>query len=87
MDALAGDEQAVAEGLHGAEEGLGLGGQVAAVAGLAVAVEDDEVQGPGVQIDAGIESGVGGGLEGTHGEGLRCKGFEEAAGCRLHHRR
>jgi hypothetical protein len=29
-------------------------------------VEDDEEQGPGMQIDAGIESGVGGRLEVTH---------------------
>jgi hypothetical protein len=71
MDARASDQQALAEGLDGAQEGLRLGGKVAAEVGLAVVVEDDEVQGPGVQIDASIESGVGGRLEGTHGEGLR----------------
>jgi hypothetical protein len=70
-DAFAGDEKAVAEGRDGAEEGLGGGRQVAAEAVLAVAVEDDQVQGPGVQVDAGVESGARGRLEGTHDEGLR----------------
>jgi hypothetical protein len=37
---------------------------------LAVAVEDAEEQGPGMEIDAGVESGVGGGLEAAQ-EGLR----------------
>src|SRR5207247_2554276 len=71
VDALAGDEESGAEGLDGAEEGFGLGGEVAGEAGLPVVVEDDEEEGPGVQVDAGIKSGVGGRLEGTHGEGLR----------------
>jgi hypothetical protein len=71
VDALAGDEQSVAEGLDGAEEGFGLGGEVACEACLPFVVEDDEEEGSGVQIDAGVESGVGGRLEGTHGEGLR----------------
>src|SRR5262249_32594555 len=71
VDALAGDEESLAEGLHSAEEGVGLGGQVFGEAGLSVVVKDDEEEGPGVQVDAGIKSGVGGGLEGTHGEGLR----------------
>src|SRR5262249_25257180 len=71
MDALAGDKQSVGEGLDGAEEGLGLGGQVAGEACLPVVVEDDEEEGPGVQIDAGVESGAGRGVEGAHGEGLR----------------
>jgi hypothetical protein len=66
VDALAGDEQAVAEGLDGAKERLGPGGEVAGEEGVAVAVEDDEVQGPGVQVDAGVKSGAGGRLEGTH---------------------
>ena len=83
---LTSDEQAVAEGLRGAEERLGSRRQVASEAGLAVAVEDDQVQGPGVEIDAGIESGVGGWREGTHGAGLQ-EVREEAAGCHLHHRR
>jgi len=56
VHALAGDEQTVAEGLDGVEEGLGLSGEVFGEACLAVAVEDDEEQIPGVQIDAGIES-------------------------------
>ena len=71
VHALAGDEEAVAEGGDGFEEGVRVGGQVAAEGDLAVAVEDAQEQGPGVQIDAGVESGVGGGLEAAHGEGLR----------------
>jgi hypothetical protein len=46
--------------LDGLEEGAGGGGQVAGEALLAVAVEDGQEQAPGVQVDAGIESGVGG---------------------------
>src|SRR5262245_47097834 len=73
---LAGDEESVAEGLHGAQEGLGLGGQVAGEARLPLVVEDDEEEGPGVQVDAGVESGAGGRLEGTHekASGERCGG-------------
>ena len=67
VHALAADDEAVAEGLHGSEEGLGGGGQVAGEAFLAVAVEDEEEEGPGVQIDAGVESGIGGRLEEAHG--------------------
>ena len=67
VHALAGDDEAVAEGCDGSEEGFGGGGQVAAKTGLAVAVEDDEEEGPGVQVDAGVESDVGGRLEGAHG--------------------
>ena len=70
VDARAGDEQAVAERLHGAEEGLGGGGQVAGEALLAVAVEDAEEQAPGVQVDAGVESGARRRGEEAH-EGLR----------------
>lgn len=44
-----------------AEEGGGCGGEVAGEAFGAVAVEDAEEQGPGVEIDAGVESGVGAG--------------------------
>ena len=63
---------------------VGGGGQVAAEAGLAVAVEDDEEQGPGVQVDASVESGLRRGLEVAH-EGLRFRGMPgEAAGCPLH---
>src|SRR5262249_8900915 len=75
VHALAGEEEAVAEGSDGAEEGVGVGGQVTGEADLAVAIEDDEEQGPGVEIDAGIESGAGGRREGTHGEGLLWSGF------------
>ncbi len=88
VHALAADDQAFAEGLHGAEEGFGGGRQVTAEAGGAFAVEDAEEEGPGVEIDAGIESGVGGRLEVTHGEGLRVRvRRREAAGCLLHLRR
>src|SRR5262249_57214678 len=68
--------EAVAEGRDGAQEGLGLGGEVAGEDDSAGAVEDDEEEGPGVQIDAGVESGGGGRRKGAHGEGLRlaCKG-------------
>ena len=48
------------------EEGFGGGGEVAAEAGLSVAVEDDEEEGPGVQVHAGVESDVGGRLEAAH---------------------
>jgi hypothetical protein len=70
VHALAGDEEAVAEGGDGTEEGFWRGRQVAGEARVAVGIEDDEEEVPGVQIDAGIESGVGGRSEGTHGEGL-----------------
>jgi hypothetical protein len=86
MHTLPGDEQAVAEGLHGAQERLRGGGQVATEADLAVAVEDDQVQRPGVEIDAAVEFRVGRGLEGAH-EGLRVKVPREAAGCPPHRRK
>ena len=71
VHALAGDEEAVAEGGDGVEEGVGVGGQVLGEDDPAVMVEDDDEDGPGVQVDAGVESGAGGGLEAAHGEGLR----------------
>jgi len=49
------------------------GGEVAAESGLSVAVEDDEEQGSGVEIDASVESDIGGRLEAAH-EGLRFGG-------------
>ena len=73
VHALAADDQAVAEGPDGSEEGFGGGGQVAAEAGLAVAVKDDEEEGPGVQDHTSVESDVGGRLEAAHGEGLRVR--------------
>jgi hypothetical protein len=73
--ARAADDQAVAERLHGFEEGGRCGRQVAGEALLAVAVEDDEEQGPGVAIDAGVESGAGGGLIVAH-EGLQVRGCD-----------
>jgi hypothetical protein len=71
MPARAGDEESVAKGGDGAKKGVGVGGQVVGEAGLSEVVEDDEEDGPGVEIDAGIESGLGWWLEGTPGEGLR----------------
>jgi hypothetical protein len=61
VHALAADDEPLAEGPDGLEEGGGGGGQVARESFLAVAVEDAEEQGPGVQVDAGVESGAGGG--------------------------
>jgi hypothetical protein len=85
--ALAADDQAVAEGVDGLEEGCRCGGEVAGAALLSVAVEDAEEQGPGVEIDAGVGSGLGRGLEATQ-EGLRIGVVRrEAAGCQLHLRR
>jgi hypothetical protein len=46
----------VAEGCQGLEQGFGFGREVFVVDGVAVLVEDAQVQGPGVEIDAGIES-------------------------------
>src|SRR5579872_6037900 len=86
VHALAGDEQAVTEGSDGLEEGTRSGGQVASEDDLTVAVEDDEEEGPGVQIDASVESGGGRWREGAHGEDLRL-GCEELATCQLHHRK
>src|SRR5262249_58896490 len=63
VDTLAGDEQSLAEGRDGAQEGLGLGGEGAGEDDSAGAVEGDEGEGPGVQIDAGGGSGGGGGRE------------------------
>src|SRR5262249_1349306 len=70
VHALAGDDQAVAEGSHGAEKGVGVGGEVFGEPDLAVVVEDDDEEGPGVQVDAGVESSAGRWSEGTHGEDL-----------------
>ena len=44
-----------------------------------VAVENDVEQGPGVQIYAGVESGVGRWDEATHGEDLRIGGMRRRA--------
>jgi hypothetical protein len=84
VHALASDEEPIAERGDGAEEGVGVGGQVASEADLAIAIEDDEEQGPGMGIDAGIESGAGSRGEGTHGEGLLLVG---SAKCRTHDRK
>jgi hypothetical protein len=62
VHALAADDQTLAEGCDGLAEGLGCSGEVAGVACLSGVVEDDQEQGSGMEIDAGIESGVGGRL-------------------------
>jgi hypothetical protein len=66
VHAFAGDEDSLSEGLDGFAEGLGVGGEVACVANLSGVVEDDEEEGSGVEINAGVESGVGGRLEVAH---------------------
>jgi len=86
VHALAGDEESVAEGGDGGQEGVGAGGQVLGEDDRAALIEDDDEGSPGVEIDAGIESGVRGGREGAHGEGLRLK-VKESATCQLHHRK
>ena len=85
MHALAGDEESVAEGSNGAEKGVGVGGQVFGEPDLAVVVEDNDEEGPGVQVDAGVESSAGRRGEGTHGEDLL--GLQGAAKCHTHDRR
>ena len=52
--ALAADDQAVAPGGDGVEEGVGAGGQVLLEASLALGVQDVQVHGPCVQIDAAV---------------------------------
>jgi hypothetical protein len=54
--ALDGDDESVAEGGDGLEEGVGVGGEVHVVDDLAGAVEEAQVHGPGVPIDAAVES-------------------------------
>jgi hypothetical protein len=54
--ALDGDDQSVAERGDGVEEGVGVGAEVLVVDDLAGAVEDAQVHGPGVQIDAAVKS-------------------------------
>jgi hypothetical protein len=66
VHALAADDQVGAGGCDGFAEGLGCGREVTCVACLSVVVEDGEEEGPGVEIDAGIESGVGCRLEVAH---------------------
>ena len=56
-DALGGDDQVVAEGFDGFEEELGLAGQVAVQQDVAAPVlEDAEVHGAGVEVDAAVVS-------------------------------
>jgi hypothetical protein len=64
---------------------LGVGSPAAAEHDFAVAVDDDQEQSPGVQIDASVESGVSRRSKTTHGEDLlRLTGV---ATCHAHDRR
>jgi hypothetical protein len=54
--ALDADDETVAKGGDGLEEGVGVGGVVFVVDDLSVAIEDAQVHGPGVEIDAAVES-------------------------------
>src|SRR5262249_17046276 len=54
--ALTGDSESVTEGLDGLEEGVGRGGDGVVEDGGAVGVEDAEGEGPGVEVDAAVES-------------------------------
>ncbi len=65
--ALDADDEAVAEGLDGVEEGVGRGGQVLLEDGLARVVEDVDEHGSGVQIDAAVELVLGGCSIASHG--------------------
>ena len=56
VGALGANHQAVAEGGDGAAEGVGVAGQVLVLDDGAGLVEDAQVHGPGVQIDAAVES-------------------------------
>jgi hypothetical protein len=53
---LDGDDQPVPEGGDGAEEGVGLCGEVLVEDDLAGVVEDAQLHGPGMQVDAAVES-------------------------------
>src|SRR5262249_34536465 len=54
VDALAGQRDAGAEGRDGSEEGVGAGGQGVVQADVALLVEDGDVHGPCVQVDAAV---------------------------------
>src|SRR5262245_54331931 len=54
VGALAGDRAVGAKGIEGGEEGVGVGRQVASEPGVALLVEDDDVHGPCVQVDAAV---------------------------------
>jgi len=79
VHALAADDESVAEGCDGFAKGLGIGWEVACVTNLSGVVEDDEEEGSGVEIDAGIESGIRCGLEVAH-EDLSLLAGEGASG-------
>ena len=61
MYALAADDQSDTNESDGVEKGPRFGRQVAPEAGLAVAGAGGGEVGLGVEIDSGVESGVGGG--------------------------
>jgi hypothetical protein len=54
--ALTADDQALAVGPDGVEEVGGTGGQVLLEDGASLVIKDVGEQGPGMQIDAGVES-------------------------------
>src|SRR5262249_7991104 len=54
--ALDGDDEVVAEGGDGLQEAVGMGGQVLVEDDLSGGVKDAQVHGPGMQIDAAVES-------------------------------
>jgi hypothetical protein len=56
IPALAGDSEAVAERRDGLEERVGAGGDGPGEGGLAGGIEDAQGEGPGVEIDAAVES-------------------------------
>jgi hypothetical protein len=64
--ALDTDDDAVAEGSDGLEQGVEVAGEVLVEDDVAGVVEDADVHGPGVQVDAAVES-VLGGVEAHHG--------------------
>ncbi len=66
VHAFAADDESLAEGCDGCAEGFGGGGEIACEACLSLVVEDDEEECSGVEIDAGIESGVRWWLEVAH---------------------
>jgi hypothetical protein len=53
--ALDADDQPVAQGCHGPQESLGPAGEVLVADHVAVVVEDADVHGPSVQVDAAVE--------------------------------
>lgn len=72
-DTLDGDDEALAEGFDGLQERLGCRADVLVEEDSALPVENAEVHGPGVQVDAAVGS-VGLRVE-SHGPLLKGRGF------------